>query len=262
MKALNALQNLPRGVRLTPTALRLPEGMDTEGWEQVGAALGRVRRATRWWIGDWATYGEGRGYGDLTAVAERVGLSAQTVWDCAWVSRQVEPSRRREDLSWSHHREVAPLPPDRQGAWLEKGASEGWSRDALRDAVHRHLLLEPGEEDEGELDPFTRIVVKFMETITPLFEPLAEQSIGNLLLFRRIALICGNALTAKRLRFEWAMGRVLRIGMPTDAEIDAINHDCVAGVKRIREAWMTSIEKLVADLQDYLTAAPKNEMPG
>jgi len=39
----------------------------------------------------------------------------------AWVSGKIEVLRRRNNLSWSHHQEVASLPPAEQDEWLNYG---------------------------------------------------------------------------------------------------------------------------------------------
>ena len=57
--------------------------------------------------------------------------------DAGWVSRQIETSRRREVLSWSHHKEVAALEPDEQDEFLDKAIDEGWTRNELRTHVRR-----------------------------------------------------------------------------------------------------------------------------
>ncbi len=53
------------------------------------------------------------------------------------VCRRIEPSRRREVLSWSHHREVAALEPEDADALLDKAEAEGWTRQELRRQAKR-----------------------------------------------------------------------------------------------------------------------------
>ena len=51
--------------------------------------------------------------------------SREHLYVVALVARAVEPERRRPALSWSHHREVAHLAPERQDAapeLAERGA--------------------------------------------------------------------------------------------------------------------------------------------
>jgi len=50
-------------------------------------------------------------------------LARQTLMDLKYVSGRFEISRRREKLSLSHHREVAPKPLEEQDDWLDAGRS-------------------------------------------------------------------------------------------------------------------------------------------
>ena len=43
---------------ISATALDLPHGLTYEKWAEVGAQLGQIERAVRWWVGDWLCYGE------------------------------------------------------------------------------------------------------------------------------------------------------------------------------------------------------------
>ena len=58
--------------------------------------------------------------------------------DTQWVaSKFVDNSRRREELSWSHHREVAALPPAEADELLGLAEREGLSTRELRAEVSR-----------------------------------------------------------------------------------------------------------------------------
>jgi len=61
----------------------------------------------QWWLGDWLNYGE-RQYGEMYSQAiEEVNLDYGTLRNFKYVSSRIELSRRRDKLSWFHHREVA-----------------------------------------------------------------------------------------------------------------------------------------------------------
>jgi len=57
------------------------------------------------------------------------------VADAKWVADKFESSRRRENLSWSHHREVVALPEEAADRMLNLAEQEGWSRNDLRKRV-------------------------------------------------------------------------------------------------------------------------------
>jgi N6-adenosine-specific RNA methylase IME4 len=135
---------------VSDTALNLPDGLSFDDWQRVGETLGRIGRAHQWWIGDWLNYGEAA-YGEKYAQAiNETGYEYQTVADIAWTSKAVEVSRRRESLSFSHHREVAPLPPREQTDWLDKAERFGWSKAELRKQIKTPPLLEAPEVPDGE----------------------------------------------------------------------------------------------------------------
>jgi hypothetical protein len=120
---------------VSETAWAPPSDLRFEEWEQVGVTLGRIGRARRWWIGDWVNHGE-RAYGEkYTLAIDATGYEYQTVANCAYVAKAIEPSRRREGLSWSHHAEVAALEPADQEAWLDRAQAEGLTRNELRKAI-------------------------------------------------------------------------------------------------------------------------------
>lgn len=120
---------------LTETSYTPPENISFEEWESIGQLLQRVERSVRWWVGDWLAFGE-RKYGETYAQAVEVtGYDVQSLKDMVWVSSRIEPSQRRDDLTWSHHREVAALEPDARKAWLSKAADEQMSTRELRTQV-------------------------------------------------------------------------------------------------------------------------------
>ena len=97
-----------------------------------------VSRSVMWWIGDWLRFGDGK-WGETSAQAvEDTGRQGQTLLDAQWVaSKFVDNSRRREELSWSHHKEVAALPPAEADELLDLAEREGLSTRELRAEVSR-----------------------------------------------------------------------------------------------------------------------------
>lgn len=120
---------------LTEVGYLLPPDLSFDAWEHAGAVLKRMERAIRFWLGDWLNYGE-RQYGETYSQAiEVTGATYQALANCAYVARSVEFSRRRENLSFGHHAEVAALPAPEQDLVLERADSEGWSTRRLREFV-------------------------------------------------------------------------------------------------------------------------------
>lgn len=137
-------------------ALDLPKTMAFEDWVDLGRKLADGQRVVNWWIGDWWATGSHR-YGERAKVAaEQIfGREFQTLMNLASVCRSFEPSRRREVLSFTHHLEVAALPPEDADKLLDRAEKEDLSTRQLRvEAMHRKValgLFKP--RDEGDPDP-------------------------------------------------------------------------------------------------------------
>jgi N6-adenosine-specific RNA methylase IME4 len=131
----------PRGLNLpgkvTQVGLELPDGLTFEEWNGIGECLQGVDRSLQWWIGDWLRFGESR-YGEKYAQAVEVtGKDYDTVAAAKRVADRFEITRRRVNLSWSHHAEVAALPSEAADRLLDLAEGEGWSRNELRKRVNQ-----------------------------------------------------------------------------------------------------------------------------
>jgi len=129
---------------LTETALRLPEDLTFDEWAATGDALARMHLATLWWIGDWLCYGErryGQMYDDALALKR---WEYNTLAHAKLVAAAFEFWRRRQNLFWSHHREVAPLPAPLADRFLDLAEEKHWSQKELRRQIKRGL---PSEDD-------------------------------------------------------------------------------------------------------------------
>lgn len=144
---------------VTETGLELPPDLTYDEWESVGRTLQRIERSVMWWVGDWLRYGE-RKYGETYSQAlEATDYAYQTLANAAWVSGRIEPSLRRENLSWHHHKEVAALEPDEQAVWLDKATANDWPVRELRDELRKPRYLEPGDITRIEPGTYSTIVI-------------------------------------------------------------------------------------------------------
>jgi hypothetical protein len=126
--------------------------MSFEQWVFHGRRLGTIGRGVGWWIADWLRFGNAR-YGEKYVRAARItGYDVQTLMNMVYVASSVDPPRRRERLSWSHHAEVAALPPEEQTRWLDRVEGERLSVAALRMLLRearRGKALEAGGEPDA-----------------------------------------------------------------------------------------------------------------
>lgn len=139
---------------LTPTGWTPPEGgLSFEQWMDTGETLNRIGKAVKFARGDWLDYGEGRGdWGEMYSQAmDQTSMSYDTLTQERWVSSKVNFVTRDKNLSWSHHREVAPLEtPEEQSKFLTMAKDNAWDRGALREAVREYRG--GGEKDVKRLE--------------------------------------------------------------------------------------------------------------
>lgn len=123
---------LPKAARAVRTALVLEPDLSLDVWLSIGEHIHTIGSSSAWWAGDWLIHGR-RVYPDRYRQAiARTLLDYQTLKNYAWVARKFAVSRRRENLSFHHHQEVAALPEDEQDVWLDRAAVGGWSKTELR----------------------------------------------------------------------------------------------------------------------------------
>lgn len=139
--------NTPAFIQATPTGLVLAKDLTFEEWDAIGASFGTALQTAAWCIGDWMVYGE-RKWGKqlLMAGAEfdpktpgripshvfdralgATGLDRQTLSQYASVCRKIPMEERRQNLSFGHHRVLAPLPSPQRLEWLSLLDSESKS---------------------------------------------------------------------------------------------------------------------------------------
>jgi hypothetical protein len=118
----------------TPTGLVFRDDTPIEVWSSLVTRLLAQHKRIEWAIADAINFGD-RCYGEVYSQwVEETGLAKKTLANIAWVGRQIESSRRREDMDFSYHAEVASLPPAEQDALLDRAADQGMTRYELREA--------------------------------------------------------------------------------------------------------------------------------
>ncbi|RXH15132.1 hypothetical protein [Bradyrhizobium guangzhouense] len=120
---------LPYGITICKTGLNIPEDVDValDQWSAIGRTLASLSSGIQWALGDWYAHGFRKYKRKIEAVAKALGYELDSLANLGSIARQVPPSLRNEALSWSHHKVVAPLPPEDQKKWLERAAKMKWS---------------------------------------------------------------------------------------------------------------------------------------
>jgi hypothetical protein len=106
--------------------------LDAIEWAAAGRRIGAVGRSIQWLLGDWITYGNTK-FGERYSRASKItGYDSQTLMNMVYVASRFSISRRRENLSWSHHEALAALPSEEQEHWLNQAVTQRWSVSDLR----------------------------------------------------------------------------------------------------------------------------------
>jgi len=109
---------------LAKTGLVVAGTPTIDEWQDCGRVLQRIEGAVQFWIGDWVNYGAHAYHEKYDAVVDDLGLDRQTVKNYAYVAQNVPSSLRRDDVLFSVHKELAPLPLKQQARILLIAAAE------------------------------------------------------------------------------------------------------------------------------------------
>lgn len=146
---------------ITAIGLELPDDLTFDEWVDLGTVLTELESSVQWAVGDWGAHAaihldellqaSGAYPTDIAGpdfeskyalLMARTGYSYQTVRDYAWVASSVPVSIRNRQLSFSHHRLVAPMRDengqpllDLQQEWLQAAHEHGWTIAQMRKAI-------------------------------------------------------------------------------------------------------------------------------
>jgi hypothetical protein len=141
------------GLALTrQTSLSLKASLPLDDWLRVGLHIVRISDSSTWWLADWLIYGRELYPDRYKQAIEDTALDYQTLRNYAWVAGRISPHRRRTNLSFQHHAEVAALPEREQDKWLHAAEKLGWSRNRLRTEIR--LATRPGTVETKQLVNF------------------------------------------------------------------------------------------------------------
>jgi len=146
-QGIQLLAELEKAGAITNTALILPPDIPYAQCESLATMLGQLHRTSQWLIGDLLNHIE-RVYGETYAqAAEATGLSKGALMNYTWVCSKIPRSRRRAQVHFSTHMEVAALEPQEQERWLKEAETKHWTKEELRiarkaESNHDHEITE------------------------------------------------------------------------------------------------------------------------
>jgi hypothetical protein len=142
----------------------VPEQVIDELMRNVGGAA----RGCLFIIGDAINYANDK-YGDkYDRWMSLTGLEYQTLRNAGWIARKIELSRRRDNLTYEHHKLVASLVPDEQTRWLDMAEREGFSKRRLaksllfgRSATDEEMDAEKNDKGIENVHPYVNRICGF-----------------------------------------------------------------------------------------------------
>ncbi len=160
--------------------LQFSEETTYEEWLEVGNSLMQATQNIMWWLGDWWNFGEHK-YGELAAQALSMNIPYSTFSSAAAVSRAFPIERRVEDLSWSHHKEVAFMDDnDVQDSLLLESVRSGLTTKALRQKVKDYKVSELASVN-APIDPMQENSINYKPTNMWTFGyPIENFGVDNL----------------------------------------------------------------------------------
>lgn len=142
---------------ITKVGAIFPANMSYEEWEACGKNMRGARESLKFYLGDWILFGEAA-YGERYSQALDVSdYDYDYLRKIVYVCRNVPLLRRRNNLSFYHHYEVASLTGDEQEAWLSTAEENNWSIRQLREAI-KIPKKEDEDKDDVEILPADRNV--------------------------------------------------------------------------------------------------------
>ncbi len=121
---------------LSKTNLTFKREVSKDEWMDVFKALKQVEGCVQFWIGDCLAYRQQK-WGMYDDIAEETGYEKNTLRQYKQVSESIKPDERSSELGWSHHLQVASLPPEKQTEFLNKAVDENLSVRDLRREIHK-----------------------------------------------------------------------------------------------------------------------------
>ncbi len=132
----------PPVVELRPTCLILLPGLTWDEWLGAWQSLDQTNRSLPWLTGDALLYSQ-QNFGEQWSQAVDAQYAEQYIRYLR-VSTLIPPAERRENFSWSAHRELAALAPAERAEILDLAEAQGWRSREIRDEVQRRKALRKG----------------------------------------------------------------------------------------------------------------------
>lgn len=129
-------------------SLIIDESITIDEWKELGKSIRQVEGSVQFWIGDWARFGEKKGFiingvkSDFyDQLEDATGYARGTIKNYKIIADSVDLSLRNDSLTFSHHKEVATLPEGKQIEYLTKASEEKLSVRDLREEIRKDGII-------------------------------------------------------------------------------------------------------------------------
>ena len=152
------------GVRATRIGLVIDENLTPEAANTLFACLEHISGCANWLWGDALDFAA-RKWGNQHVesryehASDATGLAEQSLMMYRLTAGRIPMARRRENLTFTHHAEVAYGFDDTaiQDEWLDRAIAEDWSTIELRKAIRlsKQEIFEEPNPEAGKYDPLS-----------------------------------------------------------------------------------------------------------
>ena len=158
---MNTPQPFLKGVEAGEASLTFPEGISFKEYEKVMKGLGQIADFSTlrlpFYIGDAIVFGQSKFPEIYAQAVEFTGLSEGTLYNYAYICRNVSKEIRREKLGIAIHQEVAQIKDqERQSRFLSDAEINGWTKLELRKAIKGEVPTKalPDKMPDFREDPY------------------------------------------------------------------------------------------------------------
>ena len=165
---------------VTSTSYTPPETMTFPDWEKTLALIRNISNQHMWWLGDAINWGSARWGEKYSQALEATDYDYDTLAKAAFVAKKFPPLRRRNGLSFNHHRELAGMDEVDQDMWLDRCEGGTLSVHGLRDARRSNAkaALAKGGDDASHIPTEAMRIFRLMpkEAMTVFVQALDDPS--------------------------------------------------------------------------------------
>lgn len=112
-------------------------------WENFGLKLAAAEKFVQWYLGYWWNYGHKKWGRKAEGFVKKLGYERSTLATYGSIYNSIKPLTRVKDLTFKHHRLIAPMNGPEQVKWLKQAKDNKWTVAKLREAIIGKKDFEP-----------------------------------------------------------------------------------------------------------------------